>query len=207
MQRNGLLLPLGALVMAGLLAGLLAWDFRRAWEVKQAQLAAIAPATLDGTIAEGEYLHSYYDEETGMEIHWTIVGEEIYLALRCPSRGWGSIGLGGEGPMMKDSDIIIAYIDEAGVHSQDSFGIDMIKHAPDVELGGRDDIIALAGSEDEAGMTIELHRALETGDPYDQPITPGSLRILLAHANSDDFVSYHTSRSTVMLELVAEEGP
>jgi len=204
MQRNGLLLPLMALALAALLAGVLAWDFRRAWEEKQAKLAAIAPATLDGKIAEGEYLSSYHDEATGMDIYWTIIGEEIYLALRCPSKGWASIGIGG-GPMMKDSDIIIVYIDDEGVHFRDSFGTNMVKHAPDVELGGRDDVLDLAGSEGEEGMMIELRRKLETGDPYDQPILPGKLRIILAHAAADDFVSYHTSRSVVMLDLF-EEG-
>lgn len=206
MQRNGLLLPLSALLLAIAIAVGLALDFRLAGEAERAHQAAVRPATLDGRIDEDEYARSYRDETTGMTLYWTIVGEEIFIGLRCPDRGWVAVGLGGEGPMMKGADILIAYVDATGVHVQDNYGDDAMTHVADGELGGSDDISERAGSEGEGGTVVELRRALDTGDEYDQAMTKGEMRVLLAHADADDFTSYHKSRSTSMIDFF-EVGP
>lgn len=207
MQRNGLLLPLTALALAAGIAALLALDFRKGWEADQARRLGLHEATLDGIIEEGEYTRSYRDEATGIELYWTIRGDEIFIGLRCPDRGWVAVGLGGEGPMMKGADILIAYVDSEGLHVQDNFANDFVAHTADVKLGGRDDILESAGAESEQGTVIELRRKLDTGDAYDQPIVPGKMRVLLAHADADDFTSYHKSRFVAMLDLLGEVVP
>ncbi len=207
MQRNGLLLPLIALALAVGIAALLTLDFRRNWETDQARRLGLRAATLDAIIEEGEYTKSYRDEATGMELHWTIVEDEIFIGLRCPDRGWVAVGLGGEGPMMKGADILITYVDSEGLHLQDNFANDFVSHTADAKLGGRDDILESAGAESEQGTVVELRRKLDTGDPFDQAIVPGKMRVLLAHSDSDDFTSYHKSRSVTMLDLFEEVVP
>lgn len=203
MERNSLVLPVVALVIAGMMGLLLFADFYRHWAAEQERRAALRPATLDGRIEPDEYARSYLDAATGIELHWTLLDEEIFIALRCPGHGWVALGWGepDQVQMMKDADFVLAYVDQTGLHIEDSFGVDFVAHAPDTELGGRDDILEKAGAEQADSTIIEFRRRLDTGDAYDRPIHPGSLTVLFAHAHEDDFVSYHASRSTATLDF------
>lgn len=203
MERNSLLLPLVALAAAGLMGLVLFLDFRAQWAAEQARRAAIRPPTLDGRIEPDEYASRYLDVSTGIELRWIIIDEQIFIALRCPGQGWVALGWGepDQIQMMKDADFVLAYVDQAGLHIEDSFGVDFVAHAPDRELGGHDDILEQAGSEQEGSTIVEFRRRLDTGDTYDRPIHPGSLMVLFAHAREDDFTSYHASRSTATLDF------
>lgn len=210
LERNSPVLPLLALLVAGVFAGLLAWDFYQAWRAEQAWLAAHPAPTLDGTIDEEEYDHLYVDAATAMEVYWRILPGtgEIYLAVRCPTQGWVAVGLGGEGPLMKGADIWIAYIDEAGLHVQDNFADEPMTHRPDTALGGTEDLKAAGRLLPDGGQEVEFHRKLITGDGYDQALEPGmgKIRFLLAHAAAKDFTSYHSARNALMLDLFEEGG-
>ena len=163
------------------------------------------PPTLDGVLAEGEYAAVFRDEETGMELHWTIVGEKIYLGLRSPGSGWVAVGFAPEGPMMKGADILIGYVQNGEAFVEDNFADGPVNHKPDSELGGTDNVEEFAGSEGADGTILELVRPLNTGDPYDRPLTPGEgeVTLLLAYAEKDDFISYHAKRASVTLDLAA----
>jgi len=203
MNRNSVVLPLIALGLAGLIGLLLFGDFHRQWAAEQARRAALRPAALDGQIEREEYAFQYIDVATGIDLHWTILHQEIFIALRCPEQGWVALGWGepDQVQMMKGADFVVAYVDQTGLHLEDGFGVDFVAHAPDTELGGRDDILEKAGSEREGSTVVEFRRRLDTGDPYDRAIHPGSLTVLFAHAHEDDFTSYHASRSTATLDF------
>lgn len=203
MERNSFVLPVVALVIAGMMGLALFADFYRHWAAEQERRAALRPATLDGRVEPDEYARSYLDAATGVALHWSIIGEEIFIALQCPGHGWVAVGWGepDQVQMMKDADFVLAYVDQTGVHVEDSFGIDFVAHAPDTELGGHNDILEQAGLEQSDSTVIEFRRRLDTGDTYDRAIRPGSLTVLFAHAHEDDFVSYHASRSTATLDF------
>ncbi len=203
MERNSLVLPLIALGIAGLMGLVLFADFSRRWAAEQERRASLRPSRLDGQIEPEEYAHSYLDAATAIELHWSVIGEEIFMALRCPGRGWVAIGWGepDQVQMMKNADFVLAYIDSGGLHVEDSFGVDFVAHAPDSELGGHHDIGDKAGLEQGGSLVVEFRRRLDTGDTYDRPIRPGPMTVLLAHAHEDDFVSYHASRSTVIVDF------
>lgn len=203
MERNSLVPPLVALGIAGLMGLLLFADFSRHWAAEHERRTALRPATLDGRIEPGEYAQRYLDVATGIELLWSIIGEEIFIALRCPGHGWVALGWGepDQVQMMKDADFVLAYVDQTGLHIEDSFGMDFVAHAPDTELGGHNDILEQAGSEQGGSMVVEFRRRLDTGDAYDRAIRAGSLTVLFAHAHEDDFVSYHASRSTATLDF------
>lgn len=203
MERNSLVLPIIALGIAGLMGLVLFVDFSQQWAAEQERQQSLRPPTLDGRIEPGEYAYRSLDAATGIELHWTISGEEIFLALQCPGRGWVAVGWGepDQVQMMKNADFVLAYRDQTGLHMQDSFGVDFIAHAPDTELGGHDDILEKAGAELGGLFVIEFRRRLDTGDAYDRPIHPGSVTVLFAHAHEDDFTSYHASRATATMDF------
>jgi len=161
--------------------------------------AAPAPLpSIDGRIAEGEYASHYQARKIGMELHWTIDGEFIYLALRAPTQGWLAVGWDPTGPIMEGEDILIGYIRGKELFLQDYFANSSVTHANDVSLGGRDDVLEASGSEDATATTIEFRRRLDTGDRFDRPLTGGAHTVQLAYAPTDDFVTYHGEKRTVV---------
>lgn len=159
--------------------------------------AAPAPA-IDGRIMEGEYASHYRAQGIGMELHWTVEGDYIYIGLKAPTTGWLAIGWDPSGPIMEGEDILIGYIRGKELYLQDYFANTSVTHANDVSLGGRDDVLESSGSEDQQSTTIEFRRRLDTGDRFDRPITPGSHTVQLAYAPTDDFVVYHGEKRTVV---------
>ena len=78
-------------MVAAAVAVLLGWD-----------AATAAPAAvIDGKITEGEYASHYLARSIGMELHWTIEGDSIYLGLSATTTGWLAIGWDPSGPIME----------------------------------------------------------------------------------------------------------
>lgn len=164
-----------------------------------AVVAAPAPLpSIDGRIADGEYASHYQARTIGMELHWTIEGDSIYLGLRAPTRGWLAIGWDPSGPIMEGEDILIGYIRGKELFLQDYFANSSVTHANDVSLGGRDDVLEASGAEDATATTIEFRRRLDTGDRFDRPLAGGAHTVQLAYAPTDDFVTYHGEKRTVV---------
>jgi len=159
-----------------------------------------APASprIDGRIEDGEYNGHYQAQKIGMALHWTIEGEYITLAMRTPAQGWLAVGWDPTGPIMEGEDILIGYIRGKELFLQDYFANTSVTHANDVSLGGRDDVLEASGSEDATGTTIEFRRRLDTGDRFDRPLGPGAHTVQLAFAPTDDFVTYHGDKRTVV---------
>lgn len=161
--------------------------------------AAGAPApTIDGRITDGEYARHFQAQAIGMEVHWSIDGDSIYIGLRAPTKGWLAIGWDPTGPIKGGGDILIGYIRGKELYLQDYFANTSVTHGNDVSLGGRDDVLEASGSEDETSTTIEFRRRLDTGDRFDRPITNGVHTVQLAYAPTDDFVTYHGDKRTVV---------
>lgn len=161
--------------------------------------------TIDGQIAEGEYAHRYRDEATGIDLHWTVLGDQIYFGMHSPGGGWAALALSPSGPLMQGGDIIIGYVSGGALHIQDNHADGPTSHQADVELGGQDDILEAAGSEAEESTVIEFRRKLDTGDPYDNSILAGEEEIQLAYSDADDFSTYHARhRSIATLEFLGK---
>ena len=48
--------------------------------------------TVDGTIGADEYASSASHEESGAEMHWTVMDDTLYFAMTIDSSGWAGIG-------------------------------------------------------------------------------------------------------------------
>lgn len=200
MFRNGVGLPLAALVAALLGLGTLGLDL--GW-IRFQDGGGPGPRVIDGEIAPGEYDHEYVAADIGMTVWWAVEGDEIRLAARAPGKGWIAVGWGGEGPIMQGFDIVIGYVDSAGSHVQDNFADDAAGHRADTELGGKADLIEARAAETGDGTVLEARRKLATGDQYDRPFQPGVTPVLLGYSDADDFMTYHEShRATAQLDFL-----
>jgi hypothetical protein len=201
MVRNSIGLPLAALVAALLGMGALALDL--GW-LRMGPAPGTGAWAVDGQVGSGEYQHEYQAKDIGMTIRWTIQGDEIRVAAEAPGKGWVAVGWGGEGPIMQGFDIVIGYVDAGGSHVQDNFANDAAGHVADTELGGRDDLIEARAGESSSGTVLEFRRKLDTGDRYDRPFARGSMPVLMAFADADDFMTYHeTHRATAEIDFLA----
>ncbi len=96
---------------------------------------------------------------------------------------------------MKNADIIMGFVKDGSVSIFDLFSTgDFGPHPPDTELGGTDNIIEFAGSDDGTYTIIEFKRLLTTGDKYDNDIVEGKNQIIWAYGNADDIEIKHSTR-------------
>jgi hypothetical protein len=176
--------------------------------IAAAGLAESSLPTIDGKISGGEYQNLYYSNPIRMYLYWSVVGENLYVGLRAPARGWVAINL-----MQMDGsihgDTIIGFVapglfgDKLDLADQVAPEDGHFPHVDDTEQGGADSILDKDGSE-EAGVTIiEFSRKLDTGDANDTKLAEGmSTMIMLAYApEGDDFQTYHGTMERIALTV------
>lgn len=175
---------------------------------QQAAQAQLTPATsewkADGMVAEGEYSQNLVLARGKYTVYWKNDDQFLYMALRGKTTGWVAIGLEPTS-RMKDADMVFGWVKEGkatvlDLYSTGSFG----PHPPDEELGGTNDLLAVAGKEEIGYTTIEFKRKLNTEDQYDKVFTPGqTINFIWALARTDSFTVKHnlaTGRGKLVLE-------
>jgi hypothetical protein len=166
------------------------------------------PATAwqaDGEIGEDEYRHVM--TVGPVEIGWFNDAEYLYAYMDAPTSGWVSIGFDPDN-RMQGANFIIGAVVEGQLNIMDAWGASPVgaDHPPDEQLGGTDDIVAAAGVERDGRTIIEFQIPLDSGDPYDKPLSPGgTYTILVAFGTSNDLFSYHGFRDAAQITLDAVE--
>lgn len=151
----------------------------------------------DGLIGPDEYGGLYNDTSTHVVVYWEHNGTHINVGLVSYGTGWVSIGFGSKNVGMDGANIVIGYIDEEGeLVLTDEVGVGR-NHFPDVEKGGRDDISAKAGSEEEGQTIIEFVFPLVSGDGLDHNFVVNRTYgfFLGYHESAKDLSTYHSARS------------
>ncbi len=155
--------------------------------------------TVDGVIGEGEYPVKYVDPATGITLAWVHDGRNLYVAIKAPGTGWVGIGFGSK--TMDKANIIIGFVDDktGELHIEDETGVGH-SHAPDVELGGSNDLVEYSGRQENGLTTIEFVFPLNSGDKLDPPIMMGkTISVIISyHPSADDFASYHGATYSVI---------
>jgi hypothetical protein len=166
------------------------------------------PPVIDGTINAGEYAHAVHDDVTKMDLYWTLSGDTLYMAIHSPGTGWEAVGIAPDGPMMKGGDILMGYVEDGKAVLEDQYGDTQYTHKMDTDLGGKDSIISFAGSENDAGTSLEFERNEKDLDQYDKPINlNGSTFVMLAWADHDNWTSYHgKDRSIISVNFTNPEA-
>jgi rhodanese-related sulfurtransferase len=177
--------------------------------VKQAVTLVRAEVVLDGKITDKEYPQSKTFDKGNFELHWQVLGENVFIAMKAKTNGWVSLGISPT-EMMKDADMIITWVEKNGETKLfDAFSTgEMGPHPPDEKLGGTNDISTFAGTEFGEYTTIEFQRKLDTGDKYDRSFPrSGNLKIIVAYGSRDDFAAMHVFRATdtISIDEVKEE--
>lgn len=163
------------------------------------QSAASSPgAAVDGVIVAGEYRHSLAEPSTGIQIYWQNDAEKLFVGLVSPGTGWVAIGFDPE-QGMKGANIVIAAVVKEKLIVEDQFGTSPMSHSRD----GSQDVLAAAGKESGAKTTIEFAIPLESPDPADTVLGPGTThRVMVAYQeSSDDLNAKHTKRALTTLTL------
>lgn len=167
-------------------------------------LVAICFTGIHSLSREYEYTSTFAVFTSNYTVHWTIIDDEIFLAVQAETLGWVGFGIAETtSGSMPGADIFTAWVDDDGVaHLED-------RHAVRKELPLLDecsDWELVAGEEDTENKitTIEVSRMLDTGDGQDRPIinptaaqlargVPIVTRIVAAYGLTDN-VAYHESR-------------
>ncbi|MFW5850138.1 MAG: DOMON domain-containing protein [Spirochaetota bacterium] len=139
----------------------------------------------------------------GVNVQWSISGDEISVQLAAVTTGWVAIGFDPT-RQMQDANFIIGFVRDGEVTVRDDFGIGRISHGPDVENGGTNDILSAEGEERDGVTVIRFSIPLDSGDPRDRPLAAGSSHtIIVAHGpnGADDFTTPHVRRGSVEVEL------
>ncbi len=170
--------------------------------------ASVTAVDIDGTIAEGEYAHSLSQGGGDFLLYWSVAGDTVHFAVRAQTQGWISLGIEPT-QVMAEADMIFGWVEAGGAagaldcYSTGLFG----PHPPDEQLGGQQNILAFAGSEQGGVTTFEFSRALETGDTYDKALSAeGEFKIIWASSNSDDYLDPHNLRGSATIRLGGDQG-
>ena len=148
-------------------------------------------SSVDGVIAEGEYAHTQRLGRT--DVYWSNDAEHLWVALSAKATGYVSVGFD---PVNRKvgANYIIGYVKDGVADIRDNVGTRGNLHDEDVNVGGTDDILASAGTEEDGVTILEFVIPLDSGDPYDRKLEPGkTYEIQTAHQlNRDDFISIHS---------------
>ena len=86
----------------------------------------------------------------------------------------------------------------------DSFGISAHTHAPDIDEGGQDNVVDVAGEASGRSTTISFTIPLDSGDSRDLVYVEGqTYQVIIAHAADEvkDTETYHGADGRLTFEL------
>lgn len=150
------------------------------------------PPKIDGKLSPNEYQNYASFSNGEFRIFWSIVEDEVYILIIGKTKGWVSLGIN---PTSKagNADYIIGYVTDKETKVLDYFAPDAhFGHTLDEKLGGKNDILEFAGTEDKDFTYIEFKRKLSTKDKYDKDFPKfGKLNIVWALGPNDDPSSKH----------------
>lgn len=152
-----------------------------------------------------DYQHKL--ESGDMTFSWSLEADRINVELTAKTTGWVGVGFDPENAM-GGANIIIGAVKDGKFKVEDHYADRKRGHSPDEKLGGKNDVMNAAGSEENEVTTISFSFPLKTDDKYDKPIvTDGPMKIMLAYgAGKDSFKTRHPYRSVYEINLSTGES-
>lgn len=191
-MHNTLNPSLGAALTAAVFIGILSLA---ACENEEASSSGTDASSNQQSTSEDSQGSSTVSAE-GITLNWTVEGDSATFTLEAPTTGWVAVGFNPT-RMMQDANLIIGYVKDGEAAIRDDFGNYFTSHNADRNMGGSDDIADFHGSESEGTTSLTFTIPLDSGDEYDQPLTPGEdVDLILAYGNSDDFHTIHSKTAT-----------
>lgn len=142
--------------------------------------------------------------ESGVNVQWMVEGDTLHIQVTAKTTGWVAVGFDPSN-MMQDANILIGYVADGKAFVRDDYGVGKVKHGPDTENGGTEDVSDISGSEEDGVTTLSYTIPLNSGDSKDKPLEAGKkYKVIVATGpdGKDDFGTYHTSnRGSVEITL------
>lgn len=159
---------------------------------------------VDGTIGAKEYANTMKDAKSGITVNWQIMGDTIYFGLTSSAKIWTGIGFNPTGDKKDGADMYM-FMFNGGKFSAADMVMTKPKGEPkmDTKEGGKDNILASAGTLSGNSMVVEFSRKLNTGDKTDQVLNAGkSNKVLLAVSDNPNTTKAHKKTDRWELNLV-----
>jgi hypothetical protein len=132
---------------------------------------------------------------------YLVSGENLKVKVSCPTSGWVSVGFNPT-EKMKDANYIIGYSAKGTAFVDDQFGNSPYGHKSDTELGGKNDIVESACTEENGITTLTFTIPLNSGDVKDRVLEKGKEAIVIFGAGKkDDFKKKHFTRAKTTITL------
>jgi hypothetical protein len=132
---------------------------------------------------------------------WEINDELLTVTMSAPASGWIAIGFSPTS-VMKDANIIIAYVKKGEVFYRDDYGDSLFSHKPDTEGMGENNITEVSGFEENKKTSVTFTIPLDSGDKRDKALVAGkSYKVIMAFSNKDDFNARHTQRFSFIASM------
>ena len=153
----------------------------------------------------GGYAHGLAVRD--MRFLWRVRQQSIDITLTAKTTGWVGIGFNPEMSQdMKGANFIIGYVQDGKVEASDHYGIMEGKHKDDEKIGGKADVSDVSGSEINGTTELTFSLPLDSSDPMDTALSPGSENtVLLAHGRSDSIALKHRFRAVLRVNLSTGE--
>jgi hypothetical protein len=170
--------------------------------------AAVSAVDIDGTITAGEYGNQLSFAAGDFLLYWELDRGTAHFGIQARTEGWVSLGIDPT-QAMAEADMIFGWVEAGGsagaldCYSTGLFG----PHPPDEELGGRQDILSFAGSEQGGITTLEFTRPLDATDAYDKALPQdGEVKIIWASGDSDNYLDPHNRRGSATISLAGGQS-
>ncbi len=136
-----------------------------------------------------------------ISVSWEVLENEIEFTLNAKTTGWIAIGFE-PNKMMKDANIIMAYVKDGKLFIEDHYANGLTSHKPDTTLKGTNDVVGIEGIEKDGFTTVKFRIPQDSKDKFDKKLIPGEkYKMILAYGKKDNFKSIHSFRASMEIKL------
>lgn len=139
-------------------------------------------------------------ESNGIRLSIVFVGDTAEVTVASKVSGWVAVGFDPTN-MMANANFLIGYVKDGTAVARDDFGVASTSHAPDVNVGGKNDLISFSGTEADGYTMMTFVIPRDSGDPKDHPLSAGKHTVILGASSFDSFTAKHTKvgRATIVI--------
>lgn len=130
-------------------------------------------------------------ESNGIKLSIVFKGDNAEVTVGAAVKGWVAVGFD-PSSRMKDANFLIGYVKDGQAFARDDFGISATSHAPDVKVGGKDNLISFSGTEANGYTTMTFVIPRDSGDSKDHPLSAGQHTVILGASAGDSFTAMHS---------------
>ncbi len=140
-------------------------------------------------------LHAQKEVTLGnMNMTYQVVGNEIEIQLKAPTKGWLGIGFNDVNSIVK-SDLYLLRVRNGAVEGIDMDVLAAGNPKEDDTIGGTNDLTLISGKEEQNETTVRFRLPLNSGDKHDFIHSlDKDFWLILAYSQSDDYGHHSTMR-------------